>query len=541
MDEELSPEEEELWGITQDFYVALDKLVRGIQLYQGKGGLVERLLSDLMKRAEKMLQRKDSTVKITPIGPIFLEKPIFEDGKSSKYIFQMYRDGVRELTFQQGLDIDEMRTFATVCNADIAAIDDDIVTLMWKADFGSIQYYAVDSLGEQETVESDLLEQNDDGIVSMEDGEQSQFSSSDMRLLRSKDSVNWVQMCAAPTQPTADLAQMIENIDKAWPQEREFDRFLAIIVQLSRSGSTEISMIESIFSSMALNGNVTAVNGILGGLNSLVENQVPEAGELLSSLLSVDGIEVLKDIFEQNANDFKPILTKLVTLANFQADGLVELLQHLPLGDSRSTLQEILLHSSVDMTRYYVQGLQDEDEAIVLESLDALGKIDSEDSLRALYSSLGHSLTAIRARALSAINGRYLAGQAKSLGKVLKDPDDSNRLLALEICHKIIDKEVGNIILGVMQEVGFTRRPMDEQQQFYQILHKYPFPTTFQFLSLILKDKNIVRNKSIAARQLWAVEVFAEMGTEDAKSILQGLKGNWFLPADVKQRIKQVI
>ena len=82
---------------------------------------------------------------------------------------------------------------------------------------------------------------------------------------------------------------------------------------------------------------------------------------------------------------------------------------------------------------------------------------------------------------------------------------------------------------------------MDEQHQFYQTLHKYPSPTTFQFLSIILKDKNIVRNKSIATKQLWAVEVFAEIGTDDAKSILQGLKGNWFLPADVKQRIKQVI
>ena len=136
-------------------------------------GLVERLLADLMKRAEKMLQRKDSTVKITPIGPIFMDKPIFEDGKTSKYIFQMYRDGVRELTFQQGLDIDDMREFATVCNADIGTIDDDIVTLMW-GNFTNIQYYAVDSLGEQETVESDLLEQNDEELLFLE-GEQSQF------------------------------------------------------------------------------------------------------------------------------------------------------------------------------------------------------------------------------------------------------------------------------------------------------------------------------------------------------------------------------
>ena len=36
MDDKLTPEQEEIWLATQEFYVALDKLVRGIQLYQGK-------------------------------------------------------------------------------------------------------------------------------------------------------------------------------------------------------------------------------------------------------------------------------------------------------------------------------------------------------------------------------------------------------------------------------------------------------------------------------------------------------------------------
>ena len=131
---------------------------------------------------------------------------------------------------------------------------------------------------------------------------------------------------------------------------------------MSRTGNTEISLIENIFGSMAQYGNVSAVKGLLEGLYSLVVSQVPEAGELLSSLLSIESSIVLKDMFEQNASSFKSILTKLVAVENFRADGLVELLQHLPLGESRSVLQEILLHSSVDMTRFYMQGLQDDDE-----------------------------------------------------------------------------------------------------------------------------------------------------------------------------------
>ena len=61
----------------------------------------------------------------------------------------MYRDGVRRLTFKAGIRADEIKVFSEICNEDIAALDDDIVTLMWKAGFECIQYYAVDSLGDQ--------------------------------------------------------------------------------------------------------------------------------------------------------------------------------------------------------------------------------------------------------------------------------------------------------------------------------------------------------------------------------------------------------
>ena len=545
MDEKWTVEEKELWDLTQEFYVALDKLIRGMQLYQGKGGLVDRLLEELMKRADKLLIRRDSTVKISPIGPICFDKPLSDDGKTAKYIFQMYRDGIRELTFQQGVDAADIRKFGEICNEDIAAIDDDIVTLMWKADFERIQYYAVDSLGEQMDVsgqdDSDLLEQSDISISGDLDGEAMQFSSSDMRLLRSKDSVNWVQMCSAPISATLDVKPLVEQIDGLWPKTRDYGRFLAIVVQLSRQRKRDVPMVKDLFASMAQSGNVESVSGLLSGLVGLCSKGVQEAKDILQELMDAEEVLKLKEVYAAQYERLEPMLKEMVSIPGFSADGLIALLQELSMGDPRSTLQSVLLKSSVDMTSFYVQGLADDDDSVVLESIEALGQLETVASLEALYSCLSHSLSSIRLTSLQAINGRYAKGQAKQIGKILKDPEPENRLLALQICQSIVDKEIGNIMLGVMRETTFTKRPMDEQQQFYEGLYKYPFPTTFQFLSDILKDKNIVRNKIVTMKQLWAVGVFAKIGTEDAKSILRGLKGNWFLPAEVKQKIKEVV
>ena len=256
----------------------------------------------------------------------------------------------------------------------------------------------------------------------------------------------------------------------------------------------------------------------------------------------MDGAEVLKlkDVYETHHTSMKSIFEQMVTLDGFSADGLIALLQELPMGSARASLQAVLLQSSVDMTAFYVQGLQADEDEVVIESIEALGNLDTPAALTALYSCLSHDLSSIRFKTLEAINGRYADGQAKQIAKTLKDPDEENRLLALSICSSVVDKEIGNLMLGIMRESTFSKRSLHEQQQLEQ-LHSYPFPTTFQFLSEILKGQNITRNKAVTAKQMWVVDVFAKIGTDDARSILQGLKSNWFLPAEVKQRIKEVV
>ena len=88
------------------FFIGLDKLVRGIKLYEGQGSLVEQLLKDGYAKAKEVFSQ-EYTYKITPVGPMFLSEPLSEEGKNPDYLFQMYCDGVRELSFLPSLTQDE--------------------------------------------------------------------------------------------------------------------------------------------------------------------------------------------------------------------------------------------------------------------------------------------------------------------------------------------------------------------------------------------------------------------------------------------------
>ena len=66
------------------------------------------------------------------------------------------------------------------------------------------------------------------------------------------------------------------------------------------------------------------------------------------------------------------------------------------------------------MTAFYVQGLQAEEDEVDIESIQALGKLETPAALVALYSCLSHDLSSIRLKTLT-INGRYVEGQAKQI------------------------------------------------------------------------------------------------------------------------------
>ena len=154
------------------FFIGLDKLVRGIKLYEGKGSLVQQLLKDGYSKAQELLSQ-EYTYKITPVGPMFLSEPLSEEGKNPDYLFQMYCDGVRELSFLPSLTQDEFFRLAMTFYGEGKSEEDDYVTILWKQEFKSIRYYAVDTLGIQveENQDADMLAARSKQIASQDEGE----------------------------------------------------------------------------------------------------------------------------------------------------------------------------------------------------------------------------------------------------------------------------------------------------------------------------------------------------------------------------------
>ncbi|MBM76137.1 MAG: hypothetical protein CMK59_12110 [Proteobacteria bacterium] len=512
------------------FFGSLDKLVRGFQLYEGKGALVERLLQDAFSKASKALDDV-VTVRITPVGPMLYGEALLGEGQTPKYLFQLFCDGVRELTFHPGITLEEMDGFVDVFLTDYQDSEDDMVTALWKKDIRSIRYYAVDTLGVQvNESDADLSVQESEQLMSSEgEGEDMTLSASDIRLLKAQDSLGWVRRCKAPS--SSEDSELSEKLAGHLIDEGHWKRFVAIA--LSVEGNTQPMIINMVESLLVQNQSKELIE-ILDSIADLAAQEIDTASSLLSSVLSKEMLSDLAPAFVEDSKSFMTAFERALSLDGYEPEGLVELLKSLPIGSAREDLQNLLIQHGIDMTPFYLESLQNEDSQIVVSALQALGKIGSNAALVAISKSLTHSLAEVRFQALKSLDGRYTAEARGGLVKALNDTEENIRLTALQILADSGDRMIGSSILGVAQSADFSKKGFEEQEAVIFALSKFPTTRIIGFFSDILNEKNLTRNKKIVSKQKFVIGALAKMESPDANNLLLQASKSWFLPSDLK-------
>lgn len=138
-------------GAVGAFITALDKAARARRLYQANNPVYRGFLAALQTATEQLWQE---------LGSLFLtvDEQVFRwhdrsyaAGESRESLpFLFYRDGVRYIAFLPGFEQEIEEFLALLSRARLLdqRADDDLVTLLWQAQFVNFQYTYVDVLAE---------------------------------------------------------------------------------------------------------------------------------------------------------------------------------------------------------------------------------------------------------------------------------------------------------------------------------------------------------------------------------------------------------
>lgn len=134
---------------------ALSRASRAFSLYDPKNEIILRFLSEYREKLEAALAAHGTlTFEVQPFALKLAADVVYEDQDRERSLaFRLFRDGVRTLTLEPGLSWDECVRFLEILSVRSSGVrqqEDDILTLLRKAQFTKLSFTAAEGFAPTE-------------------------------------------------------------------------------------------------------------------------------------------------------------------------------------------------------------------------------------------------------------------------------------------------------------------------------------------------------------------------------------------------------
>jgi HEAT repeat protein len=261
----------------------------------------------------------------------------------------------------------------------------------------------------------------------------------------------------------------------------------------------------------------------------------PAAGRAVAVVLAEERLPTLAAALAETGDSLADCPARL--LRTGAKDPLARLLYLLPTCPFQQALEVALLDMGVDLTPLYVERLDGKDHDLVLASIQALGRIGSELAIGALAGVLAHPSSQQRQAALQALVKAYHPSARAAVIRCLEDPLAANRVLALRVLGAAADPGASRAVVAAMRQPEFEKRDVNELTAWYRYLGTAPHPGVVELLGEQLTRRNLLRNRTLMTHQVLAARALGELGSPEARAVLEQAHHRGSLPPPVRHAI----
>ncbi len=136
------------------------KSIKTIGIYRHAESRYPEFIEPAYRALTQFLKEHDSlSLKLEPFALKYKNQPIYEDETKENLTYKFYKDGIRLLVFRVGLPQDELLGFVLLAMETLQEaqlFQEDMVTRLWKADFGFIEHIVVEGFGFGDVTEEEV-------------------------------------------------------------------------------------------------------------------------------------------------------------------------------------------------------------------------------------------------------------------------------------------------------------------------------------------------------------------------------------------------
>jgi len=525
------------------------KTIKASRLYPPENPRPGEFRDQFFRKLQLFLEKYHSFVfQIGEYDFSFKGKILYENRDlNSSLAFQLYKDGMRELRFMEGLEEGEFRELMDIIRRaeNINKLEDDVVTMMWEADFVHISYLATDEFLDESgvTIPQNVNEFRNNLTfkpvahnVDYDLGDEAEEGQIDLYAILS--------------QREEELQTPNANRSLYFLAPDELER-LRKEVENETAPSAVFGIMDILFEILALEKEPEPYHDAVNVLNRMVDalltlGEFQKASDLLSRMNIILNTYQLSDWqatiiqkFIEDAGEpqriasigkvlekgkevrLEEILKYLLNLRPNSISPLMNLLGDLENSKARRALCDVICELGKNTVELITPFINDSRWYLVRNVIYILSRIGKEQALPYIFKGFGHREPRVRREAVQALG---LIGSPRAsaiLVRALNDEDTQIRSLAALNLAKVVKKDSLPHLLEAVQAKEFYKREKAEIKAFFDAIGMIGSAEATGPLQKLLEEKSWWGSGKKADIRLGAANALAMIGTPEAKSILQ--------------------
>jgi hypothetical protein len=541
VDADVEIDKEELKSV-KDVILQLTKTAKTLKIYLPNNPIYQRFLHELQSRFDAHLREYETLrLKIKQYAIYYKGQSIYENtNRLESLAFKLSVDGVRELTFLEGIDKDEITSLLEIIGReyDPSNPDDDMVTLLWERHFTHVNYLVASDFIQETIMPTRLQEATRfEKLVEKEKPQMKPMAASVQTTLQEYLGPKMVdqpsQIFVLSEEEVASIKQQMK-VEKYANPISTLVGILAVILRIEKDDAAFSEMVEildNVLETLMLRGDFWHSKKILQLFHELMEPQknLPES-QRLRLIQAVDRagdpqrIHALEPVLNQwGAKETDQVYEFWLLLNKNALLPLIELLGRLTQMKMRRVICEALIHLGKEDIEPLIQKLGDPRWFVVRNVVYILGKIGQDKVLDNFRKLINHKEVKVRKELLHTLDGMKDNRAQELLVGFLNDPESSLRILAIRSLTSHNYLGALEPLKNMIEEREFVVRDLYEKKEIFEALGK------IGGASMVPKMRKLVRQggsawfkKAIKEELgLCAVITLKRIGTEDAVAALQ--------------------
>lgn len=540
--DEIDPEE---LKSAKDVLLQLTKTIKTLKIYLPNNPIYQKFLQEVQDKFDSHLRDYETLrIRIRQYELLYKNQVVYQNSNRMESLaFKLYVDGIREITFDEGLEKEEVTSLLEIMGReyDPASPDDDLVTLLWERHFAHIRYLIADDFIEEAA--APIKPPDTAALEQVLEKEKSQIKPEAMAQSMLAE-VLGPKLADQATEILTLTQEEITAIKREMVAEEDQDsvtmlmRILTAILRIEKDDqafSEMVDILDNVMETLVLRGDFWHVSKTLELFHKLMEpgrrltdfqrrcllQAVEKAGEparlkelepVLSQIGAVDSDQLLNFILQLNENAVEPISDLLGKLNQMKMRRvLVEGLIHLGKKDVRPLLRKL------DDSRWFV----------VRNIIHVLGRIGDERALDKFRKLAGHKEVKIRKEIITAVDGMKNPRALELLRGFIGDLEPSIRILAIRSLAKEGNQEALPVLEDLIEDPDFGFRDLYEKREIFDALGRIGGETVLpKMRTLVRKGGSAWFKKAVnEERGLCAVIALKRIGTEEAIAVLREGRG----------------